>query len=59
MVLVSITSLPLGLPDEAFVQDLLNMEDDELVRKYSLVPCDAVARPENLREKLEDKQQQQ
>jgi hypothetical protein len=48
--------LPPGLADEAFVQDLLNMEGDELVRKYDLVPRDAVGGSEKSCEKLEDKQ---
>jgi hypothetical protein len=51
--------LPPGLSNEAFVQDMLNMEGDELVRKYSLVPWGAVTGSEKSDEKLEDKQQQQ
>jgi hypothetical protein len=32
--------LPPGLLDEAFVEDLMKMEREEFVRKYSLVPRD-------------------
>jgi hypothetical protein len=51
--------LPPGLSDEAFVRDLLNMEGDELVRKYSLVPCGAVAGSDKSCDKFQDRQQQQ
>jgi hypothetical protein len=48
--------LPPGLLDEAFVEDLMKMEREEFVRKYSLVPRDVTGRSDG---KLKDKQQQQ
>ena len=51
--------LPPGLLDEAFVHNLTNMEGDEFVKKYSLVPWGAVDGPNGPqeKEKLEGKQQ--
>jgi hypothetical protein len=48
--------LPPGLLDEAFVEDLMRMEREEFVRKYSLVPRHVADGSDG---KAKDKQQQQ
>ncbi|KAM0691519.1 hypothetical protein Q7P36_010290 [Cladosporium allicinum] len=51
--------LPPGLLDEAFVQDLTNMEGAELVKKHSLVAWGAFNESDGSHKKLGDSQEQQ